>query len=336
MLPAGENIKVFMTVPRDGDIFSNPLFVELEELADGDDVISENNRIRVNVPAVKKVFVEEYTTERCSNCPRVARYLHEVGEEDTYRDRIVVVCHHAGFYTDWLTLPIDEELVKFFNIGFAPAVSYDRYPYFSGDIVNCPDKAELRKTFDTALSKSPGVKIAITPTYDLEARKANVVINLERTTLNIDNPHLTVFLTEDCIPPFRQSGNSDGTHIHNHVIRQYNSTWGDPITWIGSNCTMTYEFEIEDDWNTENLNIVAVVGNVNSDDRMDNVIDNAEEISLISSSASVAEINADTTILRTDYFDLSGYRVAASTPGFKIAVKTLSDGTLITEKLFCK
>ena len=331
----GEQEVVQMRVPKCDDIFTNPLFVEITGIHDGEDRIQDNNRVRVEIPVVKKVFVEEYTTELCSNCPRVARYLHEVGQEDAYNGRIVVVCHHSGYYTDWLTLPIDEEILKFYNIGFAPAVTYDRYPYFEGNVANTPEKSDLRKTFDTALSKTPGVKIAINPVYDEESGKAIITVNLERLTLNVNDPRLTIFLTEDNIAPQHQAGNDDGTFVHRHVIRAYNSTWGDPIIWVGSNCTAVYEFDIDEDWKLDDLHVVATVGNRNENDRADNVIDNAEEVKFLSEGASVS--NAELTELSVKditYYDIHGYKVPSTYPGLKIAVVTMSDGSVKCNKVF--
>ncbi|MDE7442207.1 MAG: Omp28-related outer membrane protein [Muribaculaceae bacterium] len=331
----GTKGNVEMRLPKRSDMFTNPLYIEITGVVDGEDIIKDNNRMQVEFPVVKKVFVEEYTTERCSNCPRVASYLHEVSHEDAYKDRIVVVCHHSGFFTDWLTQPIDEEILKFYNIGFAPAVTYDRYPYFEGNVANTPEKADLRKTFDAALAKPAGVKIAITPIYDEDGRKAIVTVNLDRTTLNISDPRLTVFLTEDNIDPKHQAGNDDKTHIHRHVIRAYNSTWGDPISWTGTNFTAVYEFDVEPDWKSENLRVVATVGNRNENDREDNIIDNAEEVNLLSAPASIPDMEVgEASVKDITYYDLAGRKVSAETEDLKIMVITMSDGNVETKKVF--
>ncbi len=327
-----EKTTVTCRVPRQGDIFSNPLSIILEKINDGDDAISDNNSVKGIVPAIKKVFVEEYTTEACGNCPRVARYLHEVMEESAYIGKVVAVCHHAGYYTDWLTQPCDEEMVEYFNLGFAPAVSYDRYPYFSnGGIFNTPEKSDLRSLFDIALANEPGVKIAIAPTFDPDTRTLEVDINLERCGLSMSDPHLTVYITENEISPRRQSGNDDKTHVHRHVIRAYNSTWGDPITWTGSKFSISYSFDIDPEWNEKNINAVAIVGNVNPENASDNIVDNAEEVRIINTSGIDPTIE-DVDVVSTECYSLDGRKVDNGHKGFALKVYHMSDGSTRTSK----
>ncbi len=326
---------VVCSVPKDKDILTYPITVTLTSIDDGTDVLIENNSIKATVPAIKKVFVEEYTTERCGNCPRVARYLHEVMHEEAYQDRVIVVCHHSGYYTDWLTQPCDEEYVRFFNFSFAPAVTYDRYPYFGG-LANTPDKSDLRTIFDKCIENEPGVNIAITPTLSDNKDKVTVEISIERlANFNIENPYLTIYLTEDNIQPIAQSGNEDGTHIHQHVIRAYNSTWGDEIIWNGRRFYATYEFDIDPQWKLEDLKIVAIVGNYNPDDYTDNAIDNANEIRLVKTDTSIKstfndDINA--VVVAEEYYNTSGIRIDSDTNGFVIKVNRLSNGKVIATK----
>lgn len=333
-LESGHKEEVLCCVPRFGDILEHPLTISLVSINDGDDAIPDNNSVTVALPAVKKAFVEEYTTEPCGNCPRVARYLHEVMEEEAYAGKVVAVCHHAGFGTDPFTQPCDDEMIRMFNIGGAPYVSYDRFPYFNdGRVTHCPEKSDLRTYIDRRLTEDPGVKIAISPS--LESDQLFVTVTLERTTLNISNPCLTVYVTEDNVKPFYQRGNEDGSHIHRHVIRAYNSTWGDPVVWNGSRFSSEYTFALESDWKRADLNVVAVVGNYNNTDSKDNVVVNCEEIHLGSMSA-VAGIVSDPETVATRCYDLSGRATDIETPGFKIIVITLDDGSTRTDRVFVR
>ena len=335
VIPSGEKVSVDCVIPKMGDILTNPLTIYLGSIYDGEDVIKDNNSVRCTVPAIKKVFVEEYTTELCSNCPRVAGYLHEVSNEEAYLGKIVIVCHHSGYYTDWLTQDCDLEMEKFYNLTFAPAVSYDRYPYFNGRIMNTPEKSDLRNTFDKVLEKEPGTKIIINSFFDTEARMLNVDVNVERLALSMASPHLTVYIVENNVQPHLQSGDKDGTFIHNHVIRDYNSTWGDPITWNGSNFNASYSFDIDKDWKEEDMRIVAIVNNYNSDDQADNVVDNAEEVAFVQASG-VESFEANKIILSTDYFDLNGRKVSKDAKGLLIKRIVLTDGKQVTTKVMNK
>lgn len=80
----------------------------------------------------RNMVIEEFTTEKCPNCPRVAGFLHEY-LEGADLSRVAAVCHHSAYYTDWLTQPCDEELTFLFNdagMTFAPAVMFNREPDF--------------------------------------------------------------------------------------------------------------------------------------------------------------------------------------------------------------
>lgn len=81
----------------------------------------------------RNVCIEEFTTEKCGNCPRVAGFLHTYLEEAD-PTRVFAVCHHAGYYTDWLTKACDNKLLYLFNDNggsFAPAMMFNREPAFN-------------------------------------------------------------------------------------------------------------------------------------------------------------------------------------------------------------
>ena len=75
-LVPGEKCDVTCSISKVGDVFMNPLTVILTGIDDGEDSYVDNNSTVARVPSQKKVLVEEFTTEKCSNCPRVARYMH--------------------------------------------------------------------------------------------------------------------------------------------------------------------------------------------------------------------------------------------------------------------
>ena len=104
------------------------------ELGGDPDEQPGNNSAQAKFTYQKNVLVEEFTTEQCVNCPRIASWLHEAMEADKAFDgRVFAVCHHAGYYTDWLTLPCDEELTWLYNENgnlYAPALMINRRAMF--------------------------------------------------------------------------------------------------------------------------------------------------------------------------------------------------------------
>lgn len=334
-LASGEKCEVRCMLPKVDDVFVNSANIVLGGIDDGTDAYEGNNAIVARVPSLKKVLVEEFTTERCSNCPRVAQYMHEVCDEDAYSDRIVVVCHHAGYYTDWLTQPCDEEIGWLYGCGSAPAVMYDRTALPGGKMADNPDKKGLRDNFDRQLALAPSVGISMMAEKDDETGELVANVTLKREgNLAMAAPRLSIFLTEDNIKPVLQSGDNDMTHIHQHVIRAYNSTWGEKIEWDGSDYTATIRFVLDPEWKIDDLNVVAFVNNYDPDDKQNNKIDNAESCRIKTASSSVAsmgEEEGDVTFL-----DLSGCRVSAAAKGILVKVTTFRDGTVSVAKVFNK
>lgn len=72
-------------------------------------------------------LIEEFTSQRCVNCPQMAYFLEKALEE--YGDNYVYVSHHTGFAEDVFTTQPDREIVYIFG-GYAneynPAIMYNR------------------------------------------------------------------------------------------------------------------------------------------------------------------------------------------------------------------
>ena len=73
------------------------------------------------------MLLEEFTTEKCPNCPRVANFVHKAMEEPDFAGRLNTMENHAGYYTDQLTTTFHDAWRWFYDNEFAPAVMYDRH-----------------------------------------------------------------------------------------------------------------------------------------------------------------------------------------------------------------
>lgn len=330
-LAPSEKTEVACEIPKIGNLFATPLDVRIIAVDNGQDSNSANDNLTARIPAVKKVLVEEYTTEACSNCPRVAGYMHEVCAEKAYEGRIVVICHHAGFGNDKFTQPCDEEMAEHYRIGSAPAVMYDRTPLSDGGMVECPDRPMLREAFDRQLKLVPSVAMSLNSGIDESTSELTVTVDLKReAVLDFGDPRLSVFVTEGNVKPFRQKGTEDDSFLHQHVIRAYNSTWGDCIVWDGSQFSAFYRFELDPEWKVEDLEIVAVVSN-NSEDIADNRVDNVESCALKMSD--IDEINNDDVAEEIGCYNLMGVAVAPDAPGILVKTVRYSDGRVESRKI---
>lgn len=138
----------------------------------------------------RNVCIEEFTTENCGNCPRVAGFLHTYLEEAD-PTRVFAVCHHAAFGTDWLTQPCDNDLTYLFNDGgttYAPAMMFNREPAFDSqyaagqkDNVTIPGSAaEIKAITNYYLDETMAdAKLDMTLTYDEGESKVIIVVTGE-------------------------------------------------------------------------------------------------------------------------------------------------------------
>ncbi len=296
--------------------------IEIESLDNGTDENSGNNMVEAICTYLKNVLIEEFTTEKCSNCPRVAGYLHlALNSNDDYSSRVSAVCHHAGYYTDEFTLSCDEEMLWLYNNGvnyYAPAMMVNRQPYHdtgnsAGDktAVFLPQSsADITSYIDTEMELTANAVVGIT--YEFNADSTALTANV--TCLKNDNlichmPHLTVYLTEDEVKGLYQEG-YEGQYYQQHVIRAYNSTWGEPVEWDGNYFSYSYTFSLDKKWKMNDMKIVAALANYNPDDATDCVVENSASVDIIekeTTGISMPENNGQNG--PAEYFNLSGQRI---------------------------
>ena len=269
----------------------------ISALDDGEDANTANNAISVLFSSfLRNVLIEEFTTESCPNCPRVAGYLHDAlqGKKE-YEGRVFAVCHHSAFNTDWLTQPCDEEYVWLFNCGgstFAPALMFNRQPYFDSEIVAgntdvvmfARSANDISSVINYELGVKTSVALGIRAVPSADGSTVTVTVNgIRSKDFNLANPLLTVYVTEDNIQP-RNQQSSDAQALasfkHNHVIRAYNSIWGDVINWNDDTFTATYTFELDRAWKKEDLKFIACVANYDDGNKLNCAVENAVDTTL--------------------------------------------------------
>jgi len=272
---------------------------------------------------LKRVLVEEFTTESCGNCPRVAGYLSTILASEDYADRVIAVCHHAGYYTDWLTTTWDQELLWLYGGStYAPGMMFDRAPLFGSEDspspVTCPSYQDIVDAIDYQLTQPVHASITIQPTYDATARRLSVTVTGVRDHEFGSTPmRLTVYVVENDIEAHSQSG-ATGTYYQQHVNRLTNATWGDVIEWDGDAFTMDYTFDIEPEWKQDRMQIVALVGGYDASDNASCQIDNAEAVPFPSVSG-VIDLAQDQPNTADDRcYDLCGRVIDQPTQGFYI------------------
>lgn len=263
--------------------------VSVTGLDDGEDFRMDNNTKRTSFNVVlheykRHMLIEEFTSEACVNCPPAAAMVHEMLETPGYAENVSVVCHHAGYYTDWLSTPNAEEYCWFYNSGgstYAPAFMWDRLRIEGNTpVTNRPeDLYSMLSLIDQRLAMPSCCYVSATASYDEENMKLKVRVEGDRSMSFCNTPaRVTVFVTEDNIKARAQSG-SDGNFYHQHALRAYNATFGTIIDWK-DNDTFDYECEltVKSSWKLEDCHIVAFVASYDNNNPNNCEIENSCEI----------------------------------------------------------
>lgn len=226
----------------------------------------------------RRVLLEVFSTEKCNQCPLAHNNINRIFGDGG--DSIVMMGHHAGFYTDGLTIPesLDYEWFYTPNRGlFAPAAMMNRVydpdntsdtfsdgvPVFDGSSAR-----KLQSAYASAMAMPLFVKLELSTAYDAESRKLDITVNtsLLRRLPNAAHLRMNVFLTEDSIFSKTQSG-AIGSYYHRHSARQcLTGTWGESID-LNQPVTCSYSTEIPVDWNEQHMEVIAFVSGYDAQDR---------------------------------------------------------------------
>lgn len=295
------------------------LTVTIDNINEGSDEDMSDNTLSADFLIAEhdfkhRIFVEEFTTEQCPNCPRVGNYIHDALEKDEFKDDVIVVCHHAGYYTDWLTSSFDANYLWLFNDGgstYAPAMAVDRSLQNDHTSVWCPGSSlEMEGAWRKALNKPAFVSLNITAEIDPEDENhITVNVNGAKSLDEIcENPTITVYVVEDNIAARNQAGASS-SYTHYHVNRAVNSVWGDELQFEGDEYEYTCEFNLSHLWVRDNLQIVAMIGNYNSLNAADCAVINASNLPFSKFDASAVGSIKSESNEKAEIYSVAGMRM---------------------------
>lgn len=327
--------------------------ITIDNLNEGDDEDMSDNTLNAAFSVVshdfsRNVLIEEFTTEKCPNCPRVAGYMSEVLGMERFNGRVNMICHHSGYYTDWLTIPSDNSYLWFYNMGgatFAPALLVDRAtrPYISNNSETSPiyspaSADEIANVIDTRMLDVAFVSLKVSAEMDsINANEMTITVMGERIKENftVNPPRINVVLIENDITPLSQAGSTQG-FMHQHVSRAVNSTWGDEIVWEGNTYTYTCKLPLRNDYVRENLGIVAYIWDYDENDASKCEVANSSSISFkdfsVGTSTGISTLGVDMKKEVSAYYTIGGERVSQPVKGLNIVKYT--DGS--TRKIFIR
>ena len=322
-IPFGQSGQFVVTLPLgittigDG---TGSVTINIDNINEGADEDPSDNTLTTDFRIVQhdfkhRIIVEEFTTEQCPNCPRVAGYMHDGLEKEEFAEDVIAICHHSGYYTDWLTNPFDNDYMWFYNAGgstYAPAIMVDRDARNDDTpVFNPTSSSELEQRWRSALRKPAFISLNISAEYDAEdENKLKVRVIGARSMADFcENPRIFVYLVENDIAAHNQAG-AGSDFIHQHVNRAVNTTWGDPMEFYSDTYEYNCEFNLSTFWVRENMQIVAFVSNFNNQDPTDCLIQNASRIYFSEikglEESGIETIDSDNEV---EIYSLSGIRV---------------------------
>ena len=250
-------------------------------LASCDDDFDGDNRYMTNpnppqvdtTGYVKRVLVEDFTGQRCVNCPDAAQMLSGLKEE-TYGDRMILVAMHAGGLS--LGNPLHNDVAQTYMTALGmgannPAISIDRVYNDDGVYSNWPNAIASRAAASTPCEVKPFVSMG-------SDRSVSVLAQVSFSSAVSDSIGVQHWLVEDSIVGFQITHEgSNMEYVHNHVFRDclYDDIWGMPLPttdggdYLAGQSYMspaTAGYIIPDDWDIDNLSIVSFVFRYSTDE----------------------------------------------------------------------
>lgn len=231
------------------------LLLPLLLLVFGCDNISENDRyIEVEpIKSQRRVLLEEFTGQRCTNCPAAHDIIRKL--EEQYGEDLIVVSIHAGSFgieaPDGLMQPEGNEYADKWAIKAYPCGIVDRN---SGVLTDNEWASAIRN--DITKDSDAGI--------DLEAVVDGNSINISTTLSSARdiNASLQLWVTEDSIVGFQIDGRDRlQDYVHNNVFRTaVNGLWGQPVKIVANVYDKVESaVTIDETWNVENLNVVGFI-----------------------------------------------------------------------------
>lgn len=247
------------------------------------DSVSEDQRFDgpITVEAKKNVLIEDFTGQRCVNCPSAAQTVANL--QSTYgNSRVVAVAIHGG------SLSVSENTSA---VGLANEQGIDYNTHWGveswpmGMVDRSGGLQDHEKWPAAVLSR-----FSVTPKADItidnvsyDASTQQVTISTTLTSANGASGYLQVWLTESNITRIQQTTSGyDYSYVHNHVFRaSVNDPYGDAYTLAAGQeeqATFTYTLKTEksglsEGWKPENMSVVVFF--YNDEDGVMQVVDQA-------------------------------------------------------------
>lgn len=234
--------------------------------------IADDERLIYVKPADvhRKVLIEDFTGQRCVNCPAATLEIEKMQEQYGH-DNVIAVGIHSGplGFKGTATLiglatELGDEYYSRFDISYQPQGLVNR--------TGKQDYQQWAASVRELIQQDAPLTLGLQCTYDALTREATVQVEALATT-GATTGRLQLWVVEDSITAMQLRYNivdqptsgqlQDREYVHNHVLRAaVNGAWGDEVSIAeGQTLTKSYHFTADAAWRPEQLAVIAFVYN---------------------------------------------------------------------------
>ena len=221
-----------------------------------DDVFDQRGNV---IAVARQVLLEDFTGQKCVNCPRATETIEELHE--IYGDHLVPVSIHGGDFgfhgtatNIGLATDTGDAYCEHWKVTYQPVGTINRHGLENFEQWSAVMEDEAAKTTPLRMAA--------------EATLSGDNISITVTTDCLDGTYsgkLQVWVLEDGIVAMQSQpdGSVNREYVHNHVLRAaVNGTWGDDYTASkGDSRSHSFTQAVPSGWNRQKLSVVAFVYN---------------------------------------------------------------------------
>ncbi len=228
---------------------------------------------------MRKVLCMQFTSTGCQNCPVMSTYMKDIKEVE-FPGRVAVASFHTdyGQTSDPMAISTTKNIMNRLGFNGLPHFVLDFHP----DMQSAAYKDNIVALIGQRLQAAPKCGVAIDSDYDAQNRKLSLHACV--TASEEASFRYIVMLVEDGIRYYQMGVEGDDAreYTHNNVVRalltsnlsgeMMNS--GKPFT-PGVEVKGTRSITLEEDWNVENMRIIAIA--MHSEDEITYSCENLNE-----------------------------------------------------------
>lgn len=228
--------------------------------------ISESERYEYIKPADvgRKVLIEDFTGQRCINCPNATDEIEHL--QETYgKDNLIAVGIHSGplgfkgtAKAVGLATDLGDTYYYHWNIDAQPKGKINRGAN--------SDYATWQGQVNTLIQTQAPLILYVYNQYDEASRQVNIHVQTQGTT-GTTTGKLQLWVVEDSIVAMQMmpDGSTSKDYVHNHVLRAaVNGDWGTDVTVNEAEVkSQDFTYTLDEKWVPKHTSIVAFIYNDN-------------------------------------------------------------------------